>query len=156
MSIERDLRDLILSRYGSIPAFSAKIGMSASTLYSILSKGIDTATTSNMSKICRDLHISMDALIMDEEIKTMYRTSSDRGDIADALNQINADLTQGDVYIDGQKADDQAISLIMSSTRIGLQMAREHMEKNRIRRNNHGVIRRTERDQRGERGSADL
>lgn len=62
MSIEEQLRELILSKYASIRAFSIAIDMPYSTLDSIFKRGVENASVSNIIRICNALTISADAL----------------------------------------------------------------------------------------------
>lgn len=62
MSVEIELRELIKSRYGSVTAFARECGLPATTVFTVLSKGLETATVSNLIKMCDTLKISADAL----------------------------------------------------------------------------------------------
>ena len=62
MSIESELKELILSRYGSIREFSQLVSMPYSTIDSILKRGIEKANITNLIKICNKLGISIDGL----------------------------------------------------------------------------------------------
>ncbi len=62
MSIEQALKDLILSKYGSISEFSASISMPNSTVNSILRRGVDNSNVANVIAICDALGISTDEL----------------------------------------------------------------------------------------------
>ena len=62
MTIEEKLREMILTKYGTVVAFGKRIGLSSSTLYSILSRGVSNASAQNVLKICEALEISADAL----------------------------------------------------------------------------------------------
>lgn len=62
MMIEDELRDLIVEKYGSVSAFAAEIGMSNSTIYSILARGVNNASVNRIIEICKRLGISADEL----------------------------------------------------------------------------------------------
>lgn len=62
MTIENELKELIISRYGTIKAFAVEIGMPNSTLDSIFRRGIQNASITNVIKICHQLNISTDQL----------------------------------------------------------------------------------------------
>lgn len=74
--IEDKLKILILTRYKSIREFSIAIGMPYSTIDTILKKGVNNTSISNIFKICKNLNISVDALadgqIIHNDIKTHY------------------------------------------------------------------------------------
>ena len=62
MAIENELKNLIVSRYGTVKAFALEIGMPNSTLDSIFRRGIQNASITNIIKICHQLNISTDQL----------------------------------------------------------------------------------------------
>ena len=63
MNIEDRLKSLILERYGSVREFTMSINMPYSTFDTILKRGIQNATVSNIIKICEALNISADSLL---------------------------------------------------------------------------------------------
>lgn len=62
MSLEEELKNLILSKYKSLREFSIELDMPYSTIDSILKRGIDKASITNIIKICKRLNISADEL----------------------------------------------------------------------------------------------
>lgn len=60
--LEKDLRDLICSKYKSIRAFADAADLPYTTVDSILKRGIDKATVKNVIKLCQTLNIDTDAL----------------------------------------------------------------------------------------------
>ncbi|MBE6145031.1 MAG: hypothetical protein E7171_00255 [Firmicutes bacterium] len=60
--IENELKDLIIERYGSLTAFTDKIGLPYSTIDSILRRGIGKANLNNIMIMCEELQISIDGL----------------------------------------------------------------------------------------------
>lgn len=62
MSVELDLKDLILSKYKSLREFSIKIDMPYSTIDTILKRGVDKANINNIIRICKELNIDTEAL----------------------------------------------------------------------------------------------
>lgn len=62
MTTEELLRELIIKRYGTVVAFGKRVGLPSSTLYSILTRGVNNASAQNVLKICEALEISADAL----------------------------------------------------------------------------------------------
>lgn len=63
ISVENDLKNLILSRYKSIREFCFAIDIPYSTIDSILKRGIENAGSGKIIKICKHLKISADELI---------------------------------------------------------------------------------------------
>lgn len=62
MSVESDLKNLIIERYGTVKAFSQSVGLPNSTLDSIFRRGVLKASVTNIIKICDELGISADGL----------------------------------------------------------------------------------------------
>lgn len=77
MSIEQELKELILSKYGSIREFSKVLDMPYSTIDSIFKRGVENASVANIIRICEKLSISADGLA---EGKIILRTSGDLTD----------------------------------------------------------------------------
>ena len=62
MSVELELKDLILERYKSLREFAIKIDMPYSTVDTILKRGVDKANIVNIIRICKELNIDAEAL----------------------------------------------------------------------------------------------
>lgn len=62
MNIEQQLKELVISKYGSIRNFSSQIEMPNSTVDSIFKRGILNASVTNIIRICDVLEISVDSL----------------------------------------------------------------------------------------------
>ena len=62
MSIEKQLKNLILSRYKSIRDFTIAVDIPYTTLDSIFRRGIGNSNVSTVIKICKALRISADEL----------------------------------------------------------------------------------------------
>lgn len=60
--IENKLKDIIVSRYGSVKQFSEKINVPNSTVDTILKRGIAKANVLNVIKMCNELGFSVDSL----------------------------------------------------------------------------------------------
>lgn len=92
MQIEEQLKQLILSKYSSLKAFSDHVGISNSTIDSIIKRGVKNANINNIITICRALNIDVDELangnIISRNIKSMaYREKS----LITKYRQLNAD-----------------------------------------------------------------
>ena len=61
-TIEEELKELIIGRYGTILDFSKEVGLSNSSVVSILRRGVRNSGADNLLKICEKLHISADGL----------------------------------------------------------------------------------------------
>lgn len=60
--IESKIKEIIISRYGSLSYFCKKINIPYSTIDSILKRGLGKANVLNVIKICNELGISVDSL----------------------------------------------------------------------------------------------
>ena len=61
-SVEYELKELILERYGSLSEFCKKIDLPWTTLDSILKRGVDKANIRNILKITSELRIDVECL----------------------------------------------------------------------------------------------
>lgn len=62
MTIEEQLRDLIIKHSGSVNKFAQDSGVSQSTLFTVFKRGINKANIGTIITICRELNISTDDL----------------------------------------------------------------------------------------------
>lgn len=63
MTIEEQLRDLIIKHSGSVNRFANECGLSQSTIFTIFNRGIGKANIQSIITICRELNISTDELV---------------------------------------------------------------------------------------------
>ena len=61
-SVEYELKELILERYGNLSEFCKKIDLPWTTLDSILKRGVDKANIRNILKITSELRIDVECL----------------------------------------------------------------------------------------------
>ena len=76
MSIEDQLKELILSKYKSIRQFSLAVGLPYGTISSILKRGIVNASIGNIITICKNFGICVDALANGKILSADYLTNS--------------------------------------------------------------------------------
>lgn len=62
MTVESELKELILKKYKSLREFAIIIDMPYSTLDSVLKRGVNKANISNIINICKELNLSVEAL----------------------------------------------------------------------------------------------
>ncbi len=62
MTIEEQLRDLMIKKSGSVNKFSQEIGVPQSTIFSIFQRGVGKANINSIITICKALRISTDEL----------------------------------------------------------------------------------------------
>lgn len=94
MTIEDKLKDLILSRYRSIREFTQVIDMPYSTFDTILKRGIDNSSVTNVIKICKELAISADALAAGQIVPAalMVQPTEDASDLEEILNEMKSKI----------------------------------------------------------------
>lgn len=113
MSVESDLKNLIVERYGTVKAFSQSVGLPNSTLDSIFRRGILKASVTNIIKICDELGISADGL---GEGKIVARSGSLSRELvltpgeADAIKKYRALDERGKMAVDSTLAREYEIS----------------------------------------------
>lgn len=61
-NIEEKIQELVLLKYNSIREFTQTIGMPNSTFVSIMRRGVDNSSVTNVIQICKALGIKADAV----------------------------------------------------------------------------------------------
>ena len=101
MTIEDKLKDLILSRYRSIREFTQVVDMPYSTFDTILKRGINNASITNVIKICKTLMISADELAAGRIVPVGLVDRND-SDLEALVNELKSKiLTYDDLTIRG-------------------------------------------------------
>ena len=121
MTIENQLRELILLKHGSLREFTFNIGIPYSTLSTILKKGIMTATMSNMVKICNALDIKLDELVAGRIVEN--KPGEILLDVEDILNRTKNNIEYPNVKIDGKIMDENTKKLLINSIDLNYQLA---------------------------------
>lgn len=128
MTTEGKLKELILTRYNSLREFTIDIDIAYSTFDSIMRRGVENATITNILKICKALHISADALANGEIVPvSSYPTDnkSQPRDIADILEETKHQLLLNEgLMFNGKPADQESIDSILNAMEIGIEMAK--------------------------------
>lgn len=62
MTIEEQLKELIISKNGSVLKFTQKYGIPYSTMTSLFSRGVNKTNINTIIKVCQALQISADEL----------------------------------------------------------------------------------------------
>ena len=127
MTIENQLRELILLKYGSLREFTFNIGLPYSTLSTILKNGIMTANISNVVKICDALNIKIDELV---EGRLVENTPGEKIlDVEKILDQTKHNIKAPGVKIKGQVLDENTEKLLISSVDLIYQLALKMYQK---------------------------
>ena len=115
MTIEEELKDYIIKKYGTLRNFTEKINIPNSTFSNILRRGLMNANVLTIIKICDELSISPDALA-EGKIVPIIKDNPNKlltiDDIIDDTKQriINADQ----LYFNETKATKEDIAFILS------------------------------------------
>ncbi|WP_449450904.1 LexA family transcriptional regulator [Streptococcus suis] len=98
---EQNLRELIERRYGSVRQFSLKIDMPASTINSILNRGILNSNVDNVLRICTALGIKPDifSVLLDNNIE--------QPEILEIYNQLEPTRQEKVLYFAKEQLDEQ-------------------------------------------------
>lgn len=124
MTIEQKLKNLILSRYGSIREFTNEIDMPYSTFASIIDRGIKTATIGNILKICKALNISADALSRGEIQLYSNDTSRKEIDLETIIKKTVYFYSTEPITLEGNPISQESINLIIDSLEITLELVK--------------------------------
>ena len=129
MSTEERLRELILKRYNSVREFTIEHDIPYTTMHSIFKRGIDNSSMTNIIKICKALHISVDALA-DEEIKPLRKQSDfqphEGVEVEDILNGTKDYIIHTDkITLDGKPISKAVIESLVDSIDIGVEIAKK-------------------------------
>ena len=124
MSIEEKLKGLILTRYRSLREFTNTIDMPYQTMDSILKRGVDKASISNIIKICKALDISADELANGNIVPNGLRhTTLEMTEIIDVLEFVKSNFhDRSDLTIDGRPADEDDLSLLSDGLTITMEL----------------------------------
>lgn len=121
MTIENQLRELILLKYASLREFTFNIGLPYSTLSTILKNGIMTANISNVVKICNALSIKIDELVEGRLVENI--PGEKLLDVEKIFNQTKINIQYPNVKINGQKLDENIKKSLIFSIDLIYQLA---------------------------------
>lgn len=129
MTIEEKLQELILERYNSIREFSAVIDMPHTTIHSLFKRGIGKSSVITVTKICKALNISVDALA-DGEIKPAKKTYqpkrlNDWIEVDEIIDETKEILeSRGFITIDGKPIGVNQLEAIFDAMDVGVELAK--------------------------------
>lgn len=116
MTIEDQLKNLILTRYRSIREFTIAVDMPYTTIDSIFRRGIGNSSVSNVIKICKALGISADDLAEGKIVPVIQKAPARRKDsreIRDHLERFKMELAYMDgLTLDGEPVDSDTVLAI--------------------------------------------
>ena len=123
MTTEEKLRELILDEYGTVVAFGKYVGLPSSTIYSILTRGINKASAQNILKICEALGIDADELAKGRTIRVQEKTSAD---LTDWLSEERIRILNMDITIDGKPLTESQRLALWDSLRMSADFIRRN------------------------------
>lgn len=136
MSIEDKLKDLILSKYGSMVEFAKQIGMANSTLATIMSRGVHKSSVTNIIKICQALGISADELANDKivPVDQNIQSRSRMKEIVDIIAFTKRNIQEyGDLTIDGQRMTEAEIEMLIDCIDITVEIIRRKRSRRKAK-----------------------
>lgn len=104
--LENSIKELIISKYGSVRQFAMQINLPYTTVDSILKRGIDNSNVGNVIKMCKELKISIDKLIDNKTISFILddsELSSNTMKSEDTDNYKKISTENVSIYIDKEK-----------------------------------------------------
>lgn len=129
--VEDELRKMICVRYGSVLGFSKAIGVSNSTLATVMNRGVLNSNIDTIIKICSALGISVDELgkgnivAVSDNLKTKEKADANiiLGNAVGCL--LNADK----VVFDGKELPEDAVKDLVNLLTLDVEFLRKKMEK---------------------------
>ena len=123
MTLEARLKKIILSRYRTIKDFAADIDLAYSTVDTILRRGVNKASVTNIITICHALNISVDELaqgrIVAVDTSAAKKTNIEVSNLLEVLRVDNS--AYGELTVSGCKLTEDDFSII--ETALGVAVA---------------------------------
>lgn len=133
-TVEENLKELIMARYGTMIKFSTKIGMSNSTLAAIINRGVNNASVTNIIKICEELDISADALAGGQIVPNSDNSAASWqfSDVAELVAFIKASLLSNrDMTLNGEPLADDDLQCLIDGFELSCEMVRRKMARSK-------------------------
>lgn len=127
-AIENQLKDLILTKYKSMQAFSDATGIKYQTLVSIFNRGIHKASVTNIIRICQELNISADELAHDKIVPV--ERQNDSADIKDVVEQLKQSiLAYKNLTCDGKQMSKNEIDMFIDGFELSYEIVKKQRER---------------------------
>ena len=127
MTVEEQLKALIIERYSSLRKFSEATDLSYTTLDSILKRGVLNSNLRNVMAICNELGISLDSL--SNGVIAPAGADSKNMDLEDRALRYESDLmTSEHVYLDSVELNGMEIQIASGSMDSAIRMIRRYRE----------------------------
>jgi predicted transcriptional regulator len=133
MTAEEKLKDLILKRYHSVREFTIAIDIPYTTMASIFKRGIDNSSISSITKICKALGISVDALA-DGEIRVAKARPEilpdETLDIEDIMSNAKDELIHHrNITLNGSPISKAGLESIIDAMEVGIEIAKKKSQQ---------------------------
>lgn len=133
MTIEEKLKNLILTKYRSIREFTQIIDMPYSTFSTIISRGIENSSVTNIIKICKALGISADALADGRISHVSTDHLEDEIDIDHVINDVKGKILSYDnLRLKGKPIDPIGRLLIADYLDVSIELASRQIDGERL------------------------
>lgn len=134
MTVEEKLKDLILTKYRSIREFTQIIDMPYSTFSTIISRGIENSSVTNVIKICKSLGISADALAEGRIVHVSAGSTVERElDIDHVINDVKGKvLSYENLKLRGKPVDRSGRLLIVDYLDVTIELAARQINRDRL------------------------
>lgn len=133
MTIEEKLKNLILTKYRSIREFTQIIDMPYSTFSTIISRGIDNSSVTNIIRICKALGISADALADGRIAHVSADHKDDEIDIDHVINDVKGKILSYDnLRLRGKIVDPAGRLLIADYLDVTIELAARQIDGERL------------------------
>lgn len=130
MTVEENLKTLILSRYKSIREFTIEVGIPYTTLDSIFRRGVGNSSVSNVIKVCKALRISADELAEGRIVSTAERAAAASPrlfEVDDILATTKASLIHSEnLTLGGEPVDEDTIDTLIQGLEVSAELAKRH------------------------------
>jgi len=107
MEIEKQLKDLMIKKSGSVNRFAQECGLATSTVATVFTRGVDKTNINTIIKICRTLNISADELAKGRITPSFFVEASIEHIDMSKLNETNQARLKAyyDALIDSQNGN---------------------------------------------------
>lgn len=126
---EMILKEMAIQQYGSVKAFTSKIGLSNSTFVSILNRGLNNANIGSIIKICDGLNISAEALANGQILPADVQPnkSGNFDDVNEMLSFIKINiLTSESLKINGEPLTNNEKQMLVDAFELSCEMIRRN------------------------------
>lgn len=129
--IEQKLKELIVAKSGSMVAFAKDIDMPYTTLASIISRGVNSASVHNIIRICGALDISTDELAEGRitYLSDVPRFETNPPTTVDDLRRIARMMAYQKVLVNNEPLTDDDAQTISDALEIGIEIVKRRHKR---------------------------